>query len=117
MILFDSAYHPPRGPGHHTVVVPPRLEGKTALLEFLRETVPLPDYFGGNWDALEECLGDPDVLRARVVALVHHDLPLESEPDQQRIYLQILGAAAEDSPRLHAVFPHDYREQVLKVVG
>ncbi len=31
---------------------------RTALLRRCAEVLPLPDYFGGNWDALHECLID-----------------------------------------------------------
>lgn len=35
-----------------------RIEGKDDLLDALAAGFSFPDYFGGNWDALEECLRD-----------------------------------------------------------
>lgn len=32
---------------------------RTGMLQALAATLALPDYFGHNWDALEECLVDP----------------------------------------------------------
>lgn len=32
--------------------------GKQAVLERVAKALALPGWFGGNWDALEECLGD-----------------------------------------------------------
>lgn len=34
------------------------LRGKSELLDALGRALDLPDYYGGNWDALEECLLD-----------------------------------------------------------
>jgi hypothetical protein len=34
------------------------VEDKEALLARLSEALGFPDWFGGNWDALEDCLGD-----------------------------------------------------------
>lgn len=31
---------------------------RVALMDAVAEQWRLPDYFGGNWDALDECLGD-----------------------------------------------------------
>jgi len=34
------------------------LEDKEALLARIGDALGFPDWFGGNWDALEDCLGD-----------------------------------------------------------
>jgi RNAse (barnase) inhibitor barstar len=115
VILFDSDHHPSHRAGEHELIVPIRLEGKTALLEFLKEALRFPAYFGFNWDALNDCLGDV-ALGAEKFVLVHHDLPLEGEPTEQRTYLEILGNAARASDRLDAVFPVAYRSRVLAVI-
>jgi RNAse (barnase) inhibitor barstar len=33
-------------------------EGEGALFAALQRELPLPDYFGANWDALDECLAE-----------------------------------------------------------
>lgn len=38
----------------------PAIEDKQRLLAALAEGFEFPDYFGGNWDALEECLRELD---------------------------------------------------------
>ncbi len=37
------------------------LPDKDALLAALGACLALPDYYGANWDALEECLGEPSL--------------------------------------------------------
>ena len=115
MILFDSQHKPSHRPGEHEIIVPPRLEGKTALLEFLKEALRFPSYFGDNWDALNDCLADVAAGGEKFV-VVHHDLPLESEPAQQRTYLEIAGRAAAASDRLDLVFPDAYRARIMEIV-
>ena len=48
-------------PGGGLELVPVSLVGvadKTALLERVAAALAFPDWFGANWDALEDCLGD-----------------------------------------------------------
>ena len=46
---------------------------KDDLLRRLADTFDLPDYFGHNWDALSDCLGDLEWLDARgYVLLLEH---------------------------------------------
>jgi len=115
VILFDSHHRPSHRPGEHEIIVPPRLESKTALLEFLKEGLRFPDYFGSNWDALNDCIADVAEGADKFV-LIHHDLPLESEPDEQRVYLEIMGHAAAATDRLDLVFPDDFRGRVEAIV-
>jgi RNAse (barnase) inhibitor barstar len=107
VIYFDSHHRPSHREGEH--------ESKTALLEFLKEALRFPDYFGFNWDALNDCVADVAVGGEKFV-LVHHDLPLEGEPAEQRVYLEIMGHAAAKSERLDLVFPDAYRVRVGEIV-
>jgi RNAse (barnase) inhibitor barstar len=42
-------------------------ENRFALFAELASSLALPEYFGHNWDAVEECLGDLDPPRDLVV--------------------------------------------------
>src|SRR6185437_1121817 len=71
------------------------VRSKRALLAEYAQQLSLPNYFGWNWDALEECLRDlhwlPDVKR---VALVHEGIPLRHGSLGRRTYVQLLNGAA-----------------------
>jgi RNAse (barnase) inhibitor barstar len=68
------------------------------LFDVLSEALHLPNYFGRNWDALDEVLGDLSWLAPRRVVLVHTDLP-ELPADQLRVYLDILRTAVDEWTR------------------
>jgi hypothetical protein len=76
-------------------VPPTGLSDKRALLDWYAQALDLPDYFGGNWDALEECLRDLSWINERSVVLYHRAVPLESSPHDQKVYVQVLASAAE----------------------
>ena len=110
-------FHFTSPPSNEGVTIPAKIESKADLLAFLERTVPLPDYFGKNWDALEECLGNLEWLDRPKLVLIHHDIPLENTPRDQRLYLEILSASAEKSARLEIVFPESCREQVKRILS
>lgn len=47
-----------------------RLTDKEAMLGALSEALSFPDYFGFNWDAVEECLADLSWHEGDVVLLI-----------------------------------------------
>lgn len=64
--------------------------------EFAR-ALDFPDYFGHNWDALEECLADFDWLRAKGYILLIHDADavLPEDEEEYETLLEILSDAGE----------------------
>jgi RNAse (barnase) inhibitor barstar len=46
------------------------VEDRHAFLEACDEAFELPEWFGMNWDALEECLGDLDIEGAEGILVV-----------------------------------------------
>jgi hypothetical protein len=46
------------------------VDTKDAFLELCAESFALPEWFGMNWDALEECLGDLDLGEDEGVAVL-----------------------------------------------
>jgi hypothetical protein len=104
-------------PGERLVVLPKGLKDKKTLLEFLHHAIPLPHYFGGNWDALEECLGDLAWLPDEKLVLVHEDIPLGTTPSDQQTYLQVLANAAWEEKRLSVVFSNHSRTEIERIFG
>jgi RNAse (barnase) inhibitor barstar len=116
MIPFRFESHDAVAPDARLIFVPSGLENKEALLAFLARAVPFPDYFGYNWDALEECLADWGEKETPKIALVHQDIPLFNASTDQRIYLEILATAARDSKSLTVFFPPKYRPHISAIL-
>lgn len=68
----------------------------TLFAEFAR-ALDFPDYFGHNWDALEECLADFEWLHAKGYILVIHDAEavLPEDEEEYETLLEILSDAGE----------------------
>ncbi len=66
------------------------------LTEFAR-ALDFPDYFGHNWDALEECLADFEWLRATGYILLITDAHtvLPDDEDEYETLLEVLSDAGE----------------------
>ena len=65
------------------------------LFDVLSEALHLPDYFGRNWNALDEVLGDLSWLAPPRIVVVHADLP-DLPAEQLRIYLDVLRTAVDE---------------------
>ena len=68
-----------------------------ALFRALSAGLGFPDYFGSNWDALDECLHDLEWLTDGAVLLVvrHAQRLLDVEPKGLETFLAILASAAK----------------------
>lgn len=64
-------------------------ESKEDLLNELKDKLLFPDYFGGNWDALYDCLCDLSWISKPSISLRHRHLP-QLDDDNMKIYLNIL---------------------------
>lgn len=79
--------------------VPAGIQSKGELLEAVAKAGKFPEYFGGNWDALQDCLRDFEWIREKQVVIMHSDVPLNANPADCRIYLEILREAVNDWAR------------------
>ena len=70
---------------------------KQSFLQKMAEVMQFPDYFGYNWDALEECITDLDWCPAARYILIY-DYPeafSKVEPEEWKIAYDILRSAVE----------------------
>lgn len=91
--IYAPGMEPELSPERLELVIPPGLTEKADLLEHLRAGLGLPDYFGGNWDALEECLRDLSWIAASQIVLRHEAVPPEISAEDQGTYRSILTDA------------------------
>lgn len=68
-------------------------EDKEALLERLAGALGFPDWFGGNWDALEDCLQDL-AWRAGDGHVLVFEGQGEVAPDDLGVLIDVLGTSA-----------------------
>lgn len=70
-----------------------RCRTKSALLTEWGRALSFPDYFGRNWDALDECLDDLDWLGAEQISVVVSEAAdlMAEEQDQVPVFLSILS--------------------------
>lgn len=80
----------------HRAELPPGINGDEALLKALAVALRFPDYFGGNWDSVDECIGDLSWLSPGNVALIRRDLPLADNRAGLSVYLSVLRGAVEN---------------------
>ena len=73
------------------------IAGKTALLQAIGQVLDFPDYYGGNWDALEECLFDLSWWEGPVCLLIEHadNLPVADLELLADVWAEAAAAWAE----------------------
>jgi len=94
------------------------------LFGCLKVVLRLPDYFGMNWDALDECLGDLTWISARDVVLAHEGVPQSMDVKELQMYLRVLADAVRWWERrknrehtLSVVFPRADEFKVRGLLG
>jgi hypothetical protein len=118
---FTQSNHEPEG---FVLRVPLGIRSKGDLFAALADIGRFPGHFGSNWNALLDCLRDLSWITNRKVVILHSDLPLQDNPSECRIYLEILQIALADwlkpsKPEPNMVespFEWPYVEHELRVV-
>lgn len=79
---------------------------KDTLIAALAEALKFPDWFGGNWDALEDCLMDLTWIDAPgyVLVLKDCDAIMEENPDDFTTALEVFDGAAGDRHEIERAF-------------
>jgi RNAse (barnase) inhibitor barstar len=100
--------------------IKPGIKSKPELLSCLAQQLQMPNYFGENWDALVDMLGDLSWLKQKHITIYHQDLP--ALPLQElKTYLEILRASVRDwKPNevhvLSVTFPVAARDAVIRAL-
>ncbi len=83
---------------------------ESTLVDSIAISLRFPDYFGQNWDAVDECLCDLSWLPTGKVALLHFEVPSVAE-GVLHMYLDVLDNAVKHwqtgSRDFVVVFPPD----------
>jgi hypothetical protein len=69
-----------------------RLDARQDLFDRMAEALDFPDWFGRNWDALEDCLGDLSWRRAAGHVLLFDAFP---GGDELGVLLDVLRSSAQ----------------------
>lgn len=78
---------------------------KDELLAAIADALVLPDYFGNNWDALEECLQDLEYDGHLLVLVIRRAAMLwQSMPRDMSTLVDTWLAASSGERGLHLVF-------------
>lgn len=74
-----------------------KLKNKEQLLKALKEGLCFPDYFGFNWDALQDCITDLSWLQgiAKVDVVIKNSSKLLNDEDDSslQVFLEIMDYA------------------------
>ncbi|MCA2970041.1 MAG: barstar family protein [Acidobacteriaceae bacterium] len=68
---------------------------KSDLLAVIGRVLGMPDYFGSNWDAVEECLRDFDEGKGWLLIFEHADSILALPRQDLTVFGEILSSTAE----------------------
>ena len=92
----ESLVRPPAG-FSLKVIKGAKCQTLTGLLTECARTLDFPDYFGRNWDALEECLADLEWLPAKgyILLITNAESVLPDDEEEYETFLEILRDAGE----------------------
>ena len=91
----ESLVHPPAGFALK-VIKGAKCQTTDGLLRECARALDFPDYFGQNWDALEECLADLEWLPAKgYILLITDAAQVLPDDEEYETFLEILRDAGE----------------------
>ena len=114
----DEGATPPGGTVY-VAQVPTGIIAKDVLLRTLSQQLSVPEYFGVNWDALDECLSDLSWIEVDDVCLWHEDLPLVNIPKEANAYLRVLRHVLDEPGQktLQISFPKSVRATIDSILS
>ncbi|MDR2890723.1 MAG: barstar family protein [Alistipes sp.] len=99
------------------------VDGGSNLFEQLKAELKFPDYFGNNWDALNDCLSYLSWIEQKNVIIIHDELPNINDADLG-VYIRLLIEQIDDWRRwkdgevhqLQVVFPKRSEAKIKAMV-
>ncbi len=97
------------------------IHNKAQLLKELSAGLKFPDYFGENWDALDECLNDFHWVENSEIVIIHSSVPNISS-GELKTYLEILSSAVKNwsiapTRKLTVIFSDNDTHAITKIVS
>ena len=101
-------------------VIPRGITSQDELFKVLAQKLKLPDYFGHNWDALDEVLRDFHWLKPGQITIDHEDIPALPEKELTS-YIDVLAYAVDDwhetdTYKLIVRFPKNAESRIEEIV-
>ena len=78
---------------------PDELSDKESMTRYLKERIPLPEWFGSNLDALADALSE--ISEETVFEVDADTLDAFSQDSYPKKVLHVISAACEENPHLH----------------
>lgn len=80
-----------------------KMRSTPALMDETSAALQFPDYFGANWDALDECLSDMEWLKpCKGIVIVIHDAEqvlIDESAEQLEVFVSVLRSASNEYSR------------------
>lgn len=95
----------------------PLIESEQDFFDFFDKALSFPDYFGFNWDAFHECIGDLTWLKTNHIVIVHESMPFNGNTTESQKYLKVMNSANSILRERHGgsltlVFPKRSENQI-----
>jgi RNAse (barnase) inhibitor barstar len=80
------------------------IKGRHELFQELSKGLNFPDYFGNNWDALDECINDLSWLSETSIYVIHNGFPALDEQEIMNYWDTIKTAVENWKAKSHKKF-------------
>lgn len=98
----------------------PKINGVKHLFDELAEKLRFPNYFGGNWDAVNDCLNDFAWIEEKNIIVIHESSINLKKKDFDIyidiLYNTILSWLSDEKHSFKVIFRTDYQEIIENII-